>query len=168
MSEDTRIVAAQLGREPEVEWRVAQRCSHGHPAVIANLPTARDGSPFPTLYWLTCPYLAEEIDSSESNGGLQAWNERVREDAHFRFEILAADQQYRAAREIEGAGEDPCKDVGIAGQADPFAMKCLHARVATALAGIPDPVGRAVLDGASHECTDDTCARLLVRYESEA
>jgi hypothetical protein len=33
----------------------------------------------------------------------------------------------------------------VAGQADPLAVKCLHARVAAALAGIADPVGEGVL-----------------------
>lgn len=161
MNADARIVRGQLGREPKAVWRVAQRCSHGRPAVIANRPTLDDGTPFPTLYWLTCPHLADVVSERESEGGADEWAARIAADGRVRFEVLASDQQYRAAREMEGRGVDPCGDVGIAGQSDPTATKCLHAHVATFLAGIPDPIGRETLSGAELECPGDDCASFL-------
>jgi hypothetical protein len=60
-------------------------------------------------------------------------------------------------------GPDPCADVGTAGQADPLAVKCLHARLAATLAGTGDPVGAAVLaelkaEGWADRCLDEPCA----------
>jgi hypothetical protein len=163
---DVALVEAQLGRAPKVDWRIAKRCSHDRPVVIVNAPRSRDGSPFPTLFWLTCPHLVREMSAAESDRGTIAWAERVVADDHLRFEVLAADQQYRAAREMEGLGDDPCGDVGIAGQKDPCATKCLHAHAATYLAGIPDPAGREALADIALECDTDECADLLLRYES--
>ena len=164
MSEESRVVTAQLGREPRGRWRAAGHCSLGRPTVLASAPRLEDGTPFPTLYWLTCPHLNALVAAEESAGAAGRWAERAGVDPHLRFEILASDQQYRAAREIEGRGDDPCSDVGIGGQADPFATKCLHAHVATFLAGIPDPIGRETLTGVDVECVTDDCAALLVRY----
>ena len=163
MIDDTLIVGAQLGREPITRWRIALRCSWERPVVIANAPRASDGSPFPTLYWLTCPHLVQSVSAAETRGEVDRWADRVGDDPHLRFEVLAADQQYRAAREMEGHGDDPNADVGIAGQSDPCGTKCLHAHVAAFLAGIPDPIGRATLDGLEVECDSDDCAALLVR-----
>jgi hypothetical protein len=162
------MVAAQLGREPKARFRVASRCSYGHPTVIANAPRCEDGTPFPTLYWLTCPHLVEAVSACESAGAAERWMERIRSDAHLRFEVLASDQQYRAAREMEGRGDDPCAGVGIAGQDDPCATKCLHAHVATYLAGIPDPLGRRTLDSVRLECESDRCCVLLAQCQSSA
>jgi hypothetical protein len=53
--------------------------------------------------------------------------------------------------------------VGTAGQSDPLAVKCLHARVAAVLAGIADPIGEGALaelyaSGVAHGCPEDGCA----------
>ena len=49
----------------------------------------------------------------------------------------------------------------MAGQRDPLAVKCLHARLAAHLAGIADPIGAGVaeaVDGILREpCVDTRC-----------
>jgi hypothetical protein len=72
--------------------------------------------------------------------------------------MRAADTAYREARAAESAGGDACAGVGIAGQRDPLATKCLHAHVAAALSGIDDPVGRGVLEAIAPECCDGRCS----------
>jgi hypothetical protein len=74
--------------------------------------------------------------------------------------MRAADAEYRARRAELADGTDPVPGVGIAGQRDPLATKCLHAHVASALAGIDDPVGLQVLDEVGRECPDDACFAL--------
>lgn len=73
-----------------------------------------------------------------------------------------ADDRYRALRSALGFGDDPCAGVGVAGQADPLVVKCLHARIAAFLGGTGDPVGERVLAdlGADAECANDECAAL--------
>ena len=161
--DDQLVVAAQLGRSPRGRCRVASRCVHGLPRVIAVAPELEGGAPFPTTFWLTCPYLIEAVHALESRGAHRALAERAADDATFALGILAADASYRAARAAEGGGADPCGDVGTAGQADPLAVKCLHARLAALLAGVRDPVGEQVVellarDGVPLDCEDARCA----------
>ena len=56
--EDAAVVAAQLGRAPRGLRAVAHRCPCGLPDVVETAPRLPDGTPFPTLYYLTCPKAA--------------------------------------------------------------------------------------------------------------
>ena len=68
---DRRAVALQLSREPRGARDVAHRCGCGLPDVVETSPRLPDGTPFPTLYYLTCPRLAsmpmtaDRVDSRE-------------------------------------------------------------------------------------------------------
>lgn len=154
--DDRQVVARQLGREPRGAWRVAERCQHGLPLVIATAPLA-EGEPFPTLYYLSCPHLVEAVSALESAGECERWRARLAADEGLRLQLAFADDRYRAARAAEGSGEDPTPDVGIAGQRDPFGVKCLHAHLAAFLAGVGDPIGEAVYGMIEAECADARC-----------
>ncbi|BCJ58540.1 hypothetical protein Jiend_19620 [Micromonospora endophytica] len=52
---DLAAVAAQLGRTPRGTQAVAHRCPCGLPDVVETTPRLADGTPFPTLFYLTCP-----------------------------------------------------------------------------------------------------------------
>lgn len=156
---DERLIAAQLGRVPMGDWSVAARCTFGRPTVILTHPMLADGSPFPTLYWLTCPWIRSRVDTLESAGEIGEWAARLKADSALSADLLAADAIYRERRAAAAGGCDPMPSKGIAGQRDPLATKCLHAHVANALAGIDDPIGTAVL-GALEDatCPNDACA----------
>ena len=154
------FVALQVGRPPRHPWRVQARCAYGRPAVIASPSMLADGSRFPTLYWLTCPWLIETVGALESAGAVDAWAERVSSEADLAAALLAADAELRRARASESGGVDECADVGLAGQRDPLGVKCVHAHVALALAGIVDPIGDETLAQVGYPCEDDRCARL--------
>jgi len=156
---DVEVLTRQLGRPPRSPWSVAVRCGYGRPSVIRCGPILEGGEPFPTLMWLSCPWLVESVGRQESAGEAAAWKKRLAGDASAARRLLEADSHYRRMRARCAGGSDPCADVGIAGQSDPLATKCLHAHVATFLAGLDDPVGEAVF-GSIHdsECPDDRCA----------
>ena len=160
------VVTAQLRREPRGEWWVEVRCSFGYPQVITTAPLIGGETPFPTLYWLTCPWLAEGTGAAESAGEVARWAGRLAADQDLSGRMLAADVRYRKRR-AEGSPDatDPCSDVGIAGQRDPLATKCLHAHVATALAGIDDPIGAELVGVLGRECPDGRCGGLTCLRE---
>lgn len=153
------VVTWQLGRPPRGRWRVAATCAFGRPTVIATAAALEDGQLFPTLFYLTCPYLAEVVSDAESAGAADAWHDLLVADAALAGRLRAADRAYRAARAAESGGTDPTPGVGIAGQRDALATKCLHAHAAAYLAGLDDPVGEGVLIGVRHACDDDRCGR---------
>jgi hypothetical protein len=127
--------------------------------VIATSPALADGSPFPTLYYLTCPHLTRLVGDLESGGAIETWRAALADTPDLATRLAAADAAYRAARAAEADGADPLPCVGIAGQRDPGATKCLHAHVAARLAGIDDPVGEGALASLVRECDDDRCGR---------
>ena len=155
--DDRNVVARQLGRQPRGQWRVATRCSFGYPQVIATAPETPEGEPFPTLYYLTCPHLVAEVSRLESAGKIDRWRWAIAADETLAAALLEADACYRTLRAAEGGGEDPTSGVGIGGTRDVRAVKCLHAHVAAALAGIADPVGEGTLAAVERECSDRRC-----------
>ncbi len=155
---DECVITAQLGRAPRAPWSVVARCTHGRPSTISTGPILGDGAPFPTLYWLTCPWLSAFVDGLESSGVAADWRARLAEDPALRDRMLAAESEYRDRRAQAGGGTDPCESVGIAGQRDSSATKCIHAHVAAALAGIDDPIGTEVVAGTNPLwCPDEIC-----------
>jgi hypothetical protein len=128
--------------------------------VIAVAPVLEEGGLFPTTFWLTCPRLVAAVHDLESAGAHVAWARRVAAETDLASGLLAADASYRWARAEEGGGEDSCGDVGVAGQRDALAVKCLHARVAAFLGGVADPIGAAVcsdLAGVTVACSEQRC-----------
>ena len=60
--------AAQLGRTPRGTRAVAHRCPCGLPDVVETTPRLADGTPFPTLFYLTCPRATAACSRLESAG----------------------------------------------------------------------------------------------------
>jgi hypothetical protein len=126
---DRAAVAAQLGRSPRAIREVAYRCPSGHPAVIKTSPKLEDGTPFPTLYYLTCPRLTALTSTLEASGLMKEMTARLAEDEDLAAAYLAAHRSYLAERDaIEPLGTD----VSAGGM--PGRVKCLHVHVAHALA----------------------------------
>ena len=126
---DRAAVAAQLGRPPRAIRAVVARCPSGHPAVIQTSPRLEDGTPFPTLYYLTCPRLTSLTSTLEASGLMKEMTARLGEDEELAAAYLAAHRSYLAERDaIDPLGTD----VSAGGM--PGRVKCLHVHVAHALA----------------------------------
>jgi uncharacterized protein len=137
--DDRAIVAAQLGRATRAFRRVVARCPYGLPAVTEQNPYDRDGSPFPTTYYLTCRYLVAAIARVEAAGGVERWSRAAIEDENLARSLAGATEEQRAARHDLAAGrrgddEGASLDLGIGGSRSPAHLKCLHAHAAFALA----------------------------------
>lgn len=137
---DEVIVEVQLGRPVRGRWSVARRCHLGVPMVIENHPRLEDGSPFPTLFWLTCPLLVKRASMLESRGYMTEVTERLRQDGHLEERLVGALTRYRARRDAHEVIEASAPPGG-----GPERVKCLHAHVAHELAEPPNPVGALAL-----------------------
>jgi hypothetical protein len=147
--QDAAAVAAQLGREPRGLRAVAHRCPCGLPAVVETAPRLPDGSPFPTLYYLTCPRAAAAIGRLEAAGTMRAMTQRLAADEPLRAAYDRAHQDYLARRDAAAAaaGVEPLPPGTQSAGGMPDRVKCLHALVAHELA-VPgaNPFGREALD----------------------
>jgi exopolyphosphatase/guanosine-5'-triphosphate,3'-diphosphate pyrophosphatase len=139
---DLRIVAVQLGREPTIPFTVVARCAPGHPLVIRNAPVDRDGKPFPTVFWLTCPDAVRSISRLEAEGWIATLNERIDADPAFADAVARAHAEYARERGRERAGAEAFGGVG----GTRTGLKCLHAHYANRLAGGDDVVGAWVAE----------------------
>lgn len=152
---------------PRSPWRVASTCTHGYPNTIVSPSRLADGTPFPTWAWLTCPWLAEKVSAEESAGGTSRWAEAAALDPQLAEQLQALDVAVREARASESVDEDACPTVGIAGQREPLGVKCLHAHVALALAGLDDPIGSETIARFGTACADRRCDRIVQAHEME-
>jgi hypothetical protein len=156
-AEDLAAVERQLGREPRGVRAVAHRCSCGDPDVVETEPRLPDGTPFPTLYYLTCPRAAGLIGTLEAGGLMREMADRLATDEELATSYRAAHESYLARREsIEHVAEID----GITAGGMPARVKCLHVLVGHALAAGPgvNPLGDEALAllpdwGAAGPCT---------------
>ena len=126
---DVTAVTAQLGRAPRGLRGVAHRCGCGLPDVVETAPRLPDGTPFPTLYYLTCPRATAAVSRLEAGGTMREMNARLATDAVLRDRYAAAHDDYLARRDaIEALAGAP----GVGGM--PARVKCLHVLVAHSLA----------------------------------
>jgi len=142
---DLAVVERQLGRRPRAVRRVAHRCPCGLPDVVETAPRLPGGSPFPTLYYLTCPRAVAAVSGLEAAGMMRQFRQRLAADAGLRRAYLAAHQDYLARRDAaaRAAGVEPLPPGTQSAGGMPDRVKCLHALVAHELA-VPgaNPLGR--------------------------
>ena len=60
------------------------------PDVVETAPRLEDGTPFPTLYYATCPRLTSRIGTLEADGLMREQTERLETDAEFAAALRAA------------------------------------------------------------------------------
>jgi uncharacterized protein len=153
---DRSAVATQLGRPPRAIRAVAHRCPCGLPDVIESAPRLPDGTPFPTLYYLTCPRATAAVGRLEASGLMVEMTDRLASDAGLADRYLAAHEAYLRRREHLA---HVAEIAGVSAGGMPRRVKCLHALVAHALAAGPgaNPLGDEVLGRLAPWWTSGPC-----------
>lgn len=143
--EEIRIVSHQLGRPARGVIGIAARCGCGAPTVVATAPRLDDGTPFPTLYYLSHPAATAAISTLEATGVMTELAADLEQDAALRDAYARAHDAYLADRK----GIEDVEEVrGISAGGMPTRVKCLHALAAHALAAGPgvNPIGDRALE----------------------
>jgi uncharacterized protein len=155
---DAAAVARQLGRPPRGVRAVAHRCPCGQPSVVQTAPRLPDGTPFPTLYYLTCSRLCSRIGGLEADGRMREMTSRLSADPELAAAYRRAHEEYLAERDaIEPLGTE----VSAGGM--PERVKCLHVHVGHALAAGPgvNPFGDEALAEIGDWWRSGPCATTL-------
>lgn len=116
-SSDFDVVTGQLGYSPTNFVRVSARNDKGDPIAIQTYPLdggarrrqskARRsfenqvewlGTPFPTLYWLTCPDISRSIASLERKGFVKVIESELRENEDMFQSLMDAHRDYARLR----------------------------------------------------------------------
>ena len=149
-------MSAQLGRPARDVIGIAARCVCGAPTVVSTSPRLADGTPFPTLYYLSHPAATAAVSTLEANGVMPELAELL--VGNIGAAYLLAHHSYLDDRNgIEFVEELD----GISAGGMPTRVKCLHALVAHTLAAGPglNPIGDLALEQAAWsplvcECAD--------------
>jgi len=178
---DKQIIARQLGREPRGLLSIEKRCQYGYPKVIKVYPllklkggqASQAFEIFPTLFWLTCPKILQQISQLEYAGVIKKLEELIQKDNSFRDKYHEAHRRYIEERWQILKEEDKeflkkndlvpsLLQRGIGGIKDFNKIKCLHLHYAHHLAR-ENIIGRFLEENFSlAECSPDNvyCAEL--------
>jgi uncharacterized protein len=155
---DLAAVSAQLGRPVRGVAAVAHRCSCGQPDVLTTHPRLPDGTPFPTVYYLTCPRATGAVSTLEAQQVMKDMESRLAADPALRAAYEQAHEAYLQDREML---EHVPEIEGVSAGGMPRRVKCLHVLVAHSLAAGPgvNPLGDEALAllgdwGADGPCVD--------------
>ncbi|MGC0273618.1 DUF501 domain-containing protein [Pseudactinotalea sp. Z1739] len=142
---DLATLAEQLGRAPRGVVAIAARCVCGRPLVVRTAPRLEDGTPFPTMYYLTHPAAVAATSTLESQGVMREMTERLATDADLAAAYARAHEQY-LRRRAELGDVPEIEEISAGGM--PTRVKCLHVLVAHSLAEGPgvNPLGDEALD----------------------
>lgn len=128
---DLEVLRAQLGRPLRGVRAVSSRCADGHPSVVETEPRLPGGTPFPTLYYLTCPAAILQVSTLESRGVMKEMTQQLADDPELAAAYRNAHESYLATRErIAHVPEI----AGVSAGGMPDRVKCLHVLVAHSLA----------------------------------
>lgn len=142
--EDIAEVSRQLGRPARDILDIAARCVCGRPLVVKTKPRLGNGTPFPTLYYLTQPAATAAVSTLEASGVMVRYQDLLAQDESIASAYLKAHQSYLAEREAIEKVEE-IEDFSAGGM--PLRVKCLHALVGHSLAKGPgvNPIGDLAL-----------------------
>jgi len=132
--QDLESVSKQLGRPVRDIVAIAARCTCGNPIVVQTKPRLEDGTPFPTLYYLTLPAATSAISTLEAEGLMTKLQDQLAQDEDLAKNYQSAHLSYLSDRAELGLVEEI---EGVSAGGMPTRVKCLHSLVAHSLAKGP-------------------------------
>ena len=153
---DLESVSKQLGRPVRDIVAIAARCACGNPIVVQTKPRLEDGTPFPTLYYLTLPAATSAISTLEAEGLMTKLQDQLSQDEDLAKNYQSAHLSYLSDRAELGLVEEI---EGISAGGMPTRVKCLHSLVAHSLAKGPgvNIIGDLAIEACSWSPSRCTC-----------
>lgn len=135
----------QLGRVPRGVAKIPARCKCSNPLTVMTEPRLEDGTPFPTVFYLTHPMAVKGCSVLEAEKMMETMNEVLSNNEAMQEQYRKAHQDYIDRRNVLGQVEE-IKNVSAGGM--PVRVKCLHALLGHTLSvgkGV-NPIGDWVLE----------------------
>lgn len=168
---DLKIILKQLNiNKIENINEITVKCSFGFPQLIKSYPL-KNNKPFPTLYWLTCPYLCRISGDLESKNYIDFFQNLVNNDKDFKKQYISAHENDIEERlnlineDINNLTENMKNKLiktGIGGIKNYETIKCLHLHIASYLGSNINPIGKYIIDNLIDdiECKTNYCSKL--------
>jgi uncharacterized protein len=90
--QDIESVSNQLGRPARDIVAIAARCVCGNPVVVQTKPRLEDGTPFPTVYYLTLPAATSAVSTLEASGLMIELQNRLNQEPELASSYALAHQ----------------------------------------------------------------------------
>lgn len=157
--------------DPKQVYAVGCRCSYGYPQVVVCNPITKNLTPFPTLFWLTCPYLDRKCGELESMHKIQPLEEALsaQEDKvilwHKEYSVLRMmlidDKTADSVKDKNISMWESLTECGVGGinwKENASGVKCLHLQTATWLGMRSHPAADLLMRTVGEaECGDGFC-----------
>ncbi len=169
--EEEKIIAAQLDSQVLKIIKIITRCYSGFPQLLLLNPFSSELIS-PTIFWLSCPVLKEQISRLEDQGLLEELTVYYQNHSGFACQLEKAHQDYARLRrkllspaDRERAGEisqnllETLLNSGVGGIKDRGGLKCLHTHFAHFYAGYANPAGAEVAVRLNHPLLCRFCSR---------
>jgi hypothetical protein len=116
--------------------------------VVQTKPRLEDGTPFPTVYYLTLPAATSAVSTLEAEGLMAVLQEQLAQDQDLANNYQSAHLSYLSDRAALGEVEEID---GISAGGMPTRVKCLHSLIAQSLAKGPgvNMIGDLALEACS-------------------
>ena len=98
VTSEKQIVEIQLNRNLRSEIKVAVRCHFDLPVVIDVPKNLDDGTPFPTMFWLTCPMYIKKVSTLESHGMVKELDNQLNSNNKLRKAWFKRQKSYEKER----------------------------------------------------------------------
>ena len=153
---DIERVSEQLGRPARDIVGISARCTCGNPIVVMTSPRLEDGTPFPTLYYLTQPAATQAASRLEAEGKMVEYQQRLAEDDEAQQAYRLAHESFLRTRAEWGVVPEI---EGISAGGMPTRVKCLHSLMAHSLSVGPgiNPVGDWAVEDTPWSKDDCAC-----------
>lgn len=142
--DDIEELERQLERMPRGVEKIPARCVCGKPLTVMTSPRLPDGSPFPTVFYLTHPVAVKGCSTLEAEKVMEELNALLQTDSELAEKYAQAHRNYIDKRNELGVVEE-LDNISAGGM--PTRVKCLHALLGHTLSvgeGV-NPIGDMVL-----------------------
>lgn len=176
---ELNIIMGQLDNSAENVIKVIKYCPTNYPMIILVHPFYNN-KPFPTIYWLSCPVIKEDISKIEDTGYIEVLKNKKNYSKEFQKKLDNAHRRYSKARvdlldknKLKSAKQKSVdlfkmlQNSGVAGIREKEGVKCLHGHYADYIVTGNNPVGKEVSKKVEIPPNCNFCKRYVAKEGGE-
>ena len=133
MTNEKKTVEVQLNRNLRSDVNVVAKCHFDLPVVVDVPKNLDDGTPFPTMFWLTCPMYVKKVSTLESHGMVKELDKQLQSNKKLNELWSKRQKSYEEERnkKYKSSMNLISPDGGVGGTLK--SIKCLHSHLADEL-----------------------------------
>jgi len=146
VASEKQVVEVQLNRNLRSDIKVAAKCHFDLPVVVDVPKNLDDGTPFPTMFWLTCPMYIKKVSTLESHGMVKELDNQLNKNNMLNKSWSNRQKSYEKERnkKYKNTKNSISPLGGVGGTLN--SIKCLHSHLADEIVTGKNIIGKIVLE----------------------